>query len=199
MTHLARRSTRPVGRSASRSYDAGWVNVQGSDRAAKGTARASAAVPLRSRVPGTAGNRRERSTKNPSVFAAFASIRGELQGSEPATFHRGVRFKLAFLSRFRALCGLFAVPIPRVCHRVRVYVDLNCSSRAPPRLSHAVSGILRSACGPKSRSRPALVETFCLRSRHEAVSAVAGRLPATAFPNLLRTAGITSRTSPIGL
>jgi hypothetical protein len=60
-------------------------------RAAKGTARASAAVPLRSRVAGTAGNRRERSTKNPSVFAAFASVRGELQGSEPATFHRGDR------------------------------------------------------------------------------------------------------------
>jgi hypothetical protein len=30
---------------------------------------------------------------------------------------RGDRFALAFLSGFRVLCGLFAVPILRVCHR----------------------------------------------------------------------------------
>jgi hypothetical protein len=46
-------------------------NVQGSDRAAKGTARASAAVLLRSRVPGTAGNRREQPSASPSIYAGF--------------------------------------------------------------------------------------------------------------------------------
>jgi hypothetical protein len=34
----------------------------------------------------------------------------------------GERLDLAFLSRFRAPCGLLAVPFPRVCHRLRVYV-----------------------------------------------------------------------------
>ena len=87
-----------------------------------------AAVLLRSCVPGTTGNRRERPTKKRSLFAAFASNRGELQGSEPATFHRGVRIDLTFLCRFRAPCGLFAVSIHRVCHRVRVHA-IAASSR----------------------------------------------------------------------
>jgi hypothetical protein len=72
---------------------ASWLNVQGSDRAAKGTARASAAVPLRSRVPGTAGNRREQPSVSLSVFAGFPACSrlfalptkiGET-GFEPAT------------------------------------------------------------------------------------------------------------------
>jgi hypothetical protein len=93
MTHHARRSTRPLRRSASRPYDVGWGNVQGSDRAAKGTARASAAVLLRSRVPGTAGNRREQPSASPSIYAGFPACSrlcseyeriGET-GFEPAT------------------------------------------------------------------------------------------------------------------
>lgn len=50
-----------------------------------------AAVLLRSRVPRTAGNRREQPTTNPSLSAAFAPVRESLEGSEPATFHRGDR------------------------------------------------------------------------------------------------------------
>jgi hypothetical protein len=52
---------------------------------------AVAAVLLRSCVPGTAGNKREQPSTNPSLFAAFASNHGEVQGSDPATFHRGDR------------------------------------------------------------------------------------------------------------
>jgi hypothetical protein len=43
----------------------------------------------------------------------FACLRGSVR-------NRGVRFDLAFLCGFRAVCGLFAVTIPPVCHRVRV-------------------------------------------------------------------------------
>ena len=46
----------------------------------------------------------------------FACLRGSVR-------NRGDRFGLAFLSRFGVLCGLFAVPIPSVCHPVRVYVS----------------------------------------------------------------------------
>jgi hypothetical protein len=38
----------------------------------------------------------------------------------PSSTGREVRFDLAFLSRFRTLCGLIAVPVPRVCRRVRI-------------------------------------------------------------------------------
>jgi|SRR5580692_867986 hypothetical protein len=68
--------------------------------------------PLRSCVPGTAGNKREQPTTNPRLFATFAYVRGSLAGSEPATFHRGERYRLAFPCGFRGLCGLFAVPMP---------------------------------------------------------------------------------------
>lgn len=66
------------------------------------------AIHLRSHMPGTDENGRERPTQNP-VFRGFASIRGKLQGSEPATFHRGAFVTLALLSHFPRFCGLFAV------------------------------------------------------------------------------------------
>jgi putative transposase len=76
MTITLGRSTHPLRRSASRSYDVGWVNVQGSDRAAKGTARASAAVPLRSRVPRTAGNSPRQASAFTRVSRVFRAVLG---------------------------------------------------------------------------------------------------------------------------
>jgi len=118
-------------------------------RRCRGTAARLPAVPMRSRVPGTAGNRRERPTQNPSVFAvfaAFADVRGEVQGSEPATFHRGERFQLAFLSPFRRLCGLFAVPIPVVCHPVRLLCRAGCAE-----LSVCIAGPPTDVGAPRCR------------------------------------------------
>jgi hypothetical protein len=68
----------------------------------------AAAVPLRSPVPRTAGNRREQPSAIPSVLRHSPFFADLMKGSEPATFHRGVRFELAFLRRFFALCGPFA-------------------------------------------------------------------------------------------
>jgi hypothetical protein len=71
---------------------------------------------------------RARYIANERALPPFAAVHIPFvlfRDSEP---DRGVRFKLAFLSRFRPLCGPFAVPIPGVCHRVRVYV----ARRAPP-------------------------------------------------------------------
>jgi hypothetical protein len=62
-------------RSASRSYDVGWVNVQGSDQAPKGTTRVSAVCgPLRSRVPGTAANRLRQASAFTRVFPACSRL-----------------------------------------------------------------------------------------------------------------------------
>src|ERR1700735_4504712 len=79
---------------------------------------AVAAVFLRSCVPGTAGNKREQPSTNPSLFAAFASNHGEVQGSEPATFHRGDRCWIARLSGIRGcvggfVCGRTSTPTPQ--------------------------------------------------------------------------------------
>ena len=93
---------------------------------ARGTAAALPAVLLRPRVPGAAGNRRERPSTNPSLSAAFRSSPRDSERSEPVTENRGERFGLAYPSPFRSLCGPFAVPIPSVCHRVRVYVVRAC-------------------------------------------------------------------------
>src|ERR1700722_2132437 len=113
----------------------------GTWRRCRGTAARLPAVPLRSRVPGTAGNRRERPTQNPSVFAAFADVRGEVQGSEPATFHRGVGLRLAFLCGFRRLCGLSAVP------KSEVVPALACGAHTRLRGTHA-------SCGRDPREHP---------------------------------------------
>jgi hypothetical protein len=58
-------------------------------------------------VPRAENSREQARTafRDPSVCAVLSLPLADLQGSEPATFHRGVRFKLAFLSRFRPLCG----------------------------------------------------------------------------------------------
>jgi hypothetical protein len=69
----------------------------------------AAAVHLRSRVPRTGGNRREQPSAIPSVLAAFASVRGEVTGSEPATFHRGDRFKAPNMPAF---AGVLPRPSP---------------------------------------------------------------------------------------
>jgi hypothetical protein len=68
-----------------------------------------AAVLLRSRVPGTAGTDENGRPRVRVFFAAFVSIRGDVQASEPATFHRGEGFKLALQSRFPGIRGHFAV------------------------------------------------------------------------------------------
>jgi hypothetical protein len=58
------------------------------------------AVLLRSPVPGTAGNRRERRPTGPSVFAASRSCSRTFGVLEPVFVHRGDRVGLALLSRF---------------------------------------------------------------------------------------------------
>ena len=68
-----------------------------------------AAVLLRSRVPGTDENRREGPTEKRSLFAAFASSRGELQVLILRLFIGETGFMLASQSHFPCFCGHVAV------------------------------------------------------------------------------------------
>jgi hypothetical protein len=59
-----------------------------------------------------------------ALMSVRAAVRIETTTISRTFVSRGERFGLAFLCGFRALCGLFVVPIPAVCHPVRVYVGL---------------------------------------------------------------------------
>jgi hypothetical protein len=107
----------------------------------------TAAVLLRSPNAGNSQGHARTASHEPQCFRVF---RRRFMGSEPMTFHRGVRFKLAFLSRF-APCGPFAVPIPGVCHRVRVYVGRRVARTARERGRRQSTMVLRVP--PFSRRR----------------------------------------------
>ena len=85
--------------------------------------------------------------------------------------NRGVRFNLALQSRFRALCGPFAVPIPRVCHRVRAYVGRRLPHDPRPSPVDSRVAALPSATTdrtvsdrPRRQSNDGLIGQFSLRS-----------------------------------
>ena len=79
--------------------------IRRSDRAAKGTARASAAVPLRSRVPRTAGNRREQPPASLSIYAGFPAVPGCARSTNVSGSKVRVGFPMRFSGPLRSFCG----------------------------------------------------------------------------------------------
>jgi hypothetical protein len=109
--------------------------------------------------PGTSENSLPRF---PAFVRVYRSRSRDLQGSEPATFHRGVRFELAFSCGFLSLCGLFAVPNhePSPRHRAALWPSgrrcrLRRRSRAQQRVRRSAARSPTTSANRRRRARRA--------------------------------------------
>jgi hypothetical protein len=87
----------------------------------------------RSNSIGTCPARHEIQRSAPDDSGAGGLVRAPKSRTARNPNLSGRKVRLGFLGRFRAVCGPLAVPIPYVCHPVRVYVLPDVESASPSR------------------------------------------------------------------